>query len=159
MFKPSLSCAGMNSLCNKTKALIAITERYEPSQFHTHRAGIMTCHTFAINSVHDLKIQNHLDIQNSESWTLSSNFGFTGLASRQLQSGKSMMCAWTVVDKSSVIFAGLYPRILVPGSLREKLYCVHVHVCLISTKSSAHRQSSHCPQTGTLGLSLTHLQW
>ena len=45
----------MNSLCNKTKALIAITERYEPSQLHTHRAGIMTCHTFAINSAHDLK--------------------------------------------------------------------------------------------------------
>ena len=43
---------------------------------------------------------------------MSSNFGFTGLASRQLQSGKSMMCAWAVVDKS-VIFAELYPRILV----------------------------------------------
>ena len=105
----------MNSLCNKTKALIAITERYEPSQLHTHRAGIMTCHTFAINSVHALEIQNHLDMQNSESWTLvmSFKFGFTGLVSRQLQSGKSMMCAWTVVDKSSVIFAELYPRILV----------------------------------------------
>ena len=69
------------------------------------------------------KIQNHLDIQNSVSWTLSSKFRFTWPASRQLQPGKSMLCAWPVVDKS-VICAELYPRILVPGSLREKLYCV-----------------------------------